>query len=252
MADDWTREFYETPLAASILTRDPVAIDSIADRLAHWLRLGPGGRVFDQCCGDGSISRALAGRGHPVHGVDISAPFVEAALNQARDARLDATYARGDACTWVTETLCDGGFNWGTGFGCSAHDSDNQAMLQAAADSLRPGARFVLDYYNVAGVLADFKPSFTYERTLSDKVVQIQRRSELDLPQGLLHQAWSCTQDGRRVEMPRTTTRLYLPKEVALMLEHAGFEVLECFGDHEGGRLALTGPRCLFVAQKQG
>ncbi len=252
MADDWTREFYETPLAASILTSDPEAIETITDRLAHWLGLASGHRVFDQCCGDGSISRALAVRGHPVHGVDISGPFIEHAIAEAQRARLDATYTRSDAGTWVTETLCDAGFNWGTGFGCSADDADNQSMLQAAADSLRPGARFVLDYYNVAGVLAAFRPLFSYQRTLEGQVVQVQRKSELDLGQGLLHQDWTFEDGSGIIDMPRTTTRLYLPREVATMLEWAGFEVLERFGDHEGGPLRLDGPRCLFVASKRG
>jgi len=251
MTDDWTRAFYETPIAAAILTRTPEQVLRVADQVSDWMQLRPGQAVFEQCCGSGDVALELLRRGHPVVGVDISGPFIDAARARTPPTA-PAVFERADARTWTSPEACDAGFNWGTGFGCSAQDEDNQAMLQAAADSLRGGAVFVLDYFNVSGVLAGFKPTFSYERDFEGRRVCVRRDSVLLLEQGLLHQQWFFEDSGRQTQMPRTTTRLYLPRTLSTMLSAAGFETEAFYGDYQGGDLTLQSPRCVVVARKKG
>ncbi|MGE0320742.1 MAG: class I SAM-dependent methyltransferase [Polyangiaceae bacterium] len=254
--DLWVRDFYQHPLTQAVLTQGE-ATARIASQLWAWLELAPGARVFDQCCGDGSLSLELARRGTCGYGVDISELFIGTARRMATEANLDVEFSAADASTWHSPQPCDAGFNWGTGFGCFLEDSQNQAMLAAAAASLKPGALFVLDYYNVAGVLASFKPEFSYtrqrgERDAADhREVQITRTSELDLRRGALHQIWRLQEAGHApTELPRTTTRLYLPRELCGMLEAAGFAPLTLFGSAEGEVLSLSSPRCLVLARR--
>ncbi|MCB9588372.1 MAG: class I SAM-dependent methyltransferase [Polyangiaceae bacterium] len=248
--DLWVRDFYQHPLTQAVLTQGE-ATTRIADRLWKWLELTPGALVFDQCCGDGSLSLELARRGTRGYGVDISQPFISAAAAAAREQALSVAFSAADASAWSTQEACDAGFNWGTGFGCFLEDSQNQAMLNAAASSLRSGALFLLDYYNVAGVLAGFKPEFSYTRQRDGRQVQITRTSELDLRRGALHQIWRLQEtDGAPTELPRTTTRLYLPRELCRMLEDAGFAPLRLFGSAEGEALSLASPRCLVLARR--
>lgn len=252
MSDDWTQAFYETPIAAAILTRSAPEVEKVADRVAAWLELGPGARVFEQCCGSGEVALALSRRGHDVVGVDISGPFIDAATRVAKQEGLQAQFARADASEWVSPRPCDAGFNWGTGFGCSAQDADNLGTLASACASLEPGAPFLLDYYNVAGVLAGFRESFEYTRDFEGRPVTVRRESELHLEAGLMKQQWWFIDGDQTVKMPKTTTRLYLPKELLAMLEAAGLHTERVWGDHEGGPLTLDSPRCVVLARKRG
>ncbi|WP_428264082.1 class I SAM-dependent methyltransferase [Haliangium sp.] len=249
--DGWTRAFYEHPLAVALL---PTA-DELTERVAcveRLLELAPGATVLDQCCGAGAMSLALAVRGHRVVGVDISRAFIARAQAEADSRALDACFTAADACAWrPPPATCDGGFNWGTGFGCFDSDDGNRAMLARASEALRPGARFALDYYNVAGVLAGFRDRFAYERPFEGRQVGIERDSELDLAAGALHQRWRLRDGDQVVEFPRTTTRLYLPHALAALLASVGLTVERFEGDYCGGSLALSSPRCVAVARKQ-
>jgi SAM-dependent methyltransferase len=251
-SDGWTRAFYEVPVATAILPATAAEIDERVACIERVLALRDGERqlLFDQCCGNGSLTLALARKGHAVVGVDISAAFIERARAEAAAHALDAAFACADATQWTAPAPCDAGFNWGTGFGCFADDASNRAMLERARDSLRPGARFAVDYYNVAGVLAGFRERFAYERELDGRSVRIERRSELDLARGLLHQDWSFHDRDRVTAMPRTTTRLYLPAELASMLAAAGFTVEGFLGGYDGRALALDAPRCIAIARR--
>jgi SAM-dependent methyltransferase len=248
--DDWTRAFYETPLALALLPARPAEIAERVACIERALELRGGERVLDQCCGAGSLALALARKGHAVAGVDISSAFIERARADAAAQALDAHFVCADATAWSAPVPCAAGFNWGTGFGCSGDDDFNRAMLARAAASLRPGARFALDYYNVAGVLAGFREHFAYERELDGRSMRVERRSTLDLARGLLHQDWSFHDRGQVTAMPRTTTRLYLPAELASLLAAAGFVIEGFLGGYDGRALALDAPRCIAIARK--
>lgn len=254
--DLWVRDFYQHPLTEAVLTQGE-ATRRVVDRLWSLLELSPGARVFDQCCGDGSLSLELARRGTTGYGVDISQPFIDRAKRGAADQEstrqaLKVEFEAADAASWKTPRECDAGFNWGTGFGCFLEDSKNQRMLECAAASLRSAALFVLDYYNVAGVLANYKPEFSYSRQRDGREVLITRRSQLDLQRGTLHQIWEFQEgDGPATELPRTTTRLYLPRELCGMLEAAGFGVVRLFGSADCEPLSLASPRCLVLARRR-
>jgi D-alanine-D-alanine ligase len=249
--DDWPRAFYELPLTAAILTQGPREVDQALGLLTRQLRLEPGQRVLDQCCGDGVLSLALAERGHVTEGVDVSRPYVARAREAAAARGLDCRFECADAARWTPSSPCDAGFNWGTGFGCFADDEQNLGLLRRAAESLVRGAWFLLDYYNPAGVLAGFKDTFSYQREHpAGGTVTIERRSELDLERGLLHQRWTLTHAEQVAEAPRTTTRLYLPADLRRLLEAAGFEEPAFLGDRDGGALTLHSPRCIVVARR--
>jgi SAM-dependent methyltransferase len=249
-SDGWTRAFYETPVAASLLPATQAELDLRVACIERALALRGGERLLDQCCGAGNIALALARKGHPVVGVDISRAFIDRAAADARASGLDAAFTCADATRWTAPEPCDAGFNWGTGFGCFADDGANRAMLAAACASLRPGAPFALDYYNVAGVLAGFRAEFAYERELDGRTVRVERRSRLDLARGLLHQDWSFHDGGQVTPMPRTTTRLYLPAELAAMLASVGFAVQGFLGGYDGRPLDLDTPRCIAIVRR--
>jgi SAM-dependent methyltransferase len=252
-AGPWWAELYDDAVADVFLRRgDGAEVTATADYLWRTLELAPGARVFDQCCGIGSLAAPLSQRGAFVIGVDQSAGYVARA--QAAAAGLPCHFVAGDAFRFVPEQPCDGGFNWGTGFGNAAEDERNVHMLQRAFAALRPGGRFVLDYQHIARVLLEFQPALV-QRGLAvgeegKTEVLILRESSLDLLRGVLVQRWTVLHpSGPRREV-RSEVRLYLPHELERLLHAAGFREVMFHGDLDGGPLHPRSPRCLAVARR--
>src|SRR5690606_25004233 len=94
--EDWVRAFYSHPSTFAVLTQGK-ATETIAERLWSLLELTAGARVFDQCCGSGSVALELARRGAPGVGVDISEPFISAGQAIAEAEQLPVELVAADA-----------------------------------------------------------------------------------------------------------------------------------------------------------
>lgn len=243
----WWEPFYDDLLAEMLLVRDG---DEITDTLAFLRRVGlrDGARVFDQCCGIGSLAIPLAAAGHPVVGVDQAAAYVERAR---RAAPPGASFHTGDAFRFVCDPPADFCINWWTSFGYAETDGENAAMLRRAFESLRPGGTFVLDTMNVANVLFDFRPTVVTERDTPLGRIRLVRESRLDLASGHLEKVWRYELPGREPVVHRSRVRLISPHRIAELLRGVGFGAVELFGGVDGRALDRESPRCIAVARRQ-
>ncbi|HEX6681439.1 MAG TPA: methyltransferase domain-containing protein [Candidatus Limnocylindrales bacterium] len=132
--------------------------DSIADWYAEHLRAGSamhefardvllaalpvdlrGRRVLDVGCGEGIITRALAGRGAEAVGIDPAERLIAHALASEDKSATGARYAVDDGCT--LSTIADGSADWVTA-GLSLNNvPDLAAAADAVARVLVPGGR---------------------------------------------------------------------------------------------------------------
>ena len=120
------------------------------------------------------------------------------------------------------------------------------ACYVAAFEALEPGGRFALDFLNVPGICAHFRP---HDIARKGDLLML-RDSRLDLAAGVLHKTWTfVAPDGRRVERP-STVRLYNPDRLAQLLADVGFARLELFGDVDGQQLTLASPRCIVIGTR--
>jgi SAM-dependent methyltransferase len=147
------------------------------DHVVAALGLGPGQRVLDVGCGPGRHAHELARRGLRVHGIDVSATFVELAQ---RDAPAGATFERLDARALpfrdefdAAICLCQGAFGLMTAGG------EDETVLRGISRALRPGGRLALTAFN-----AYFAVKYHADATFDADLGVAHERTEVRNPAG--------------------------------------------------------------------
>ena len=217
------------------------------------------GPLLELACGSGRLLVPLAREGYELTGVDSSASMLklaQAALEQAGVA------AR---CTLVQEHMSK--LRLGQKFrlafialGSFGHVCTRQEQRQtlvAVRDHLTTGGRFILDISN-----ADVR----YMEHLSGQMLHqgTWQREDGSLLSHFVSPASSLTKhllelthfyeehwQGEAVQRTVTSTHLYLfeRNEVELLLEEAGFEITDVYGDYELSPFEHDSPRMIFIAE---
>lgn len=185
------------------------------DSLIELLGVEPGMALLDVGCGPGRHSHEFARRGVRVTGVDISDRFIELATADAPDG---ATFQRADARNLGFEpvfdaaiSLCQGAFGLG-GPAVDANDPQllepDLAVLGGIRRALRPGGRFAISAFSAYFQLAN-----------------LEDRDSFDAASGVNHERTEIrSETGERAEADLWTT-CYTPRELRLLIEHAGLEI---------------------------
>lgn len=250
MTQAWWTALYDAHLADILLVRkDADELAATLGFLQRHLRLQHGQRVFDQCCGIGSLAIPLAAQGLCVSGCDLGQGYVARALGEgaALRARLDLHAA--DAFAFVPSAPCDAAFNWWTSFGYADTDEENIVMLRRAYESLKPGGTFALDFMNVPGVLRTFQPVVETSRETSQGLLRLTRLSTIDLVSMTMEKSWRYVlPSGERLTHP-SRVRLYTPRELGALSTRVGFVRVRFLGSLEDAPLTLESPRCIVLGE---
>ncbi len=249
---NWWQTFFDDDYAAYGLANDPPEIiERSVNLIIRALELRPGHTVFDQCCGIGRISIPLAQRGIQIIGVDLVESYVRTARQRATEANLPCEFHVGDACNFVSPRPCDAAINWFTSFGYTPDDEHNILTLRRVFESLKPGGRFLMDYLNVPGVMANFRASHVDRPTapaLANVIVIHETRP--DFLKGMIDSDWTFLYpDGRRITR-RVSTRAYMPHEIVSLLRRCGFEDIHLLGSADGEPFERTSRRCIVLATR--
>ena len=182
-ADAWTAAVRGGKISSRRAGTDAAIVEAVVSGLP------PAGRVLDVGCGEGWLARALAALGAVVHGVDASAPLVEAARTGDEADAGGAGRATFDVLDY--EAAAAGPDRLGgpydvAVFNFSLLDDRAAAPLRAAAAVLEQGGRVVVQTVHplVAGapyadgwreetfdgVEGDFEPMPWFFRTLGSWV----------------------------------------------------------------------------------
>ncbi len=248
----WWISFYEDAPVEHYLQRvDQDDLDATLDFLVRELGLQPGDRVFDQCCGTGSLAIPLAQRGYSLLGVDLCRKFIRLAHREATSKGISADFYTGDACAFSPAKPCAGAFNWYTSFGYYEDDAVNGRMIDCAFDALAPGGKFALEFSNMLKILGTFKEVMTYEVDSPSGKIKLERRCRFDMERRLMHQTWTWIfPDGKRSEQ-KSTVKMYTEDDLTRLFITAGFSEVKVYGGIDGTPVnSLESPRLIAVGTK--
>jgi len=226
--------------------RDEDEAERLVDTLEREVAPAPDAHILDIGCGRGRHARALARRGYRVTGLDLSEDAVAAARSQAAAEGLDAraSFQVGDMRRPVCDGCADGAVNLFTSFGYFETDADNEQALAAIASALRPGGWFLQDFLNAPQVAESLGPS-EYETEDGHTIHQ-----DRWIEDGRVNKQITVRHDGQ-TEIFQESVRLFTLADFREMYSRVGLELIEVFGDYEGGDYAPDdSPRLLLHTRK--
>ncbi len=249
---NWCEEFFDDFFADHHLVRNDGK--ELADTLSFFTRklhLRPGFKIFDQCCGVGNLSIALAGAGYVAYGMDLIPSYIARARGEAQSAGVACHFDIGDAHEYVTPERCDAAINWWTSFGYTPDDKQNIKMLQRVSESLKSGAWFALDYMNAPQRLAAFGGKDISRSRLDKDNYTIIWESRLDRPNNMIVKTWHYKDaSGKKIEKQGGGAKLYTRDKLEEMFTACGFDNIAFYGSVGGEDLTDSSPRCITVARK--
>lgn len=208
--------------------------------------LEPGARILDLCCGHGRHSVELARRGYRVAGLDISDGSLELARAAADSAGVAVQFIQGDMRHIPYQGQFDLVINLFTAFGYLESEAEDFKVLQAVADALKPGGRFLLDAINHAWLMRHFEPKGW--RSLENGMILLEDR-EFDLRTGRSIATWTTIYpDGHRHAQSHSL-RVYTLVEFEARLAAAGLALQQVWGNFEGEPYGIDSTRLILLAE---
>lgn len=228
----------------------PEVTESEVEFIEQALALDDGpGRLLDVPCGDARHAVALAKLGHQITAVDRAPDNEARARELAAAAGVNIDFVLADMRKLPQRARFDGAYCWGNSFGYFPR-AETRLFTASVAQSLAPGARFLLDTATCAESL----------------LVELERRSWTQVDDELVL-LLECEYDARASRLDTTYTSVlrdqvvdrrtahhyvFTSAEIVDMLEAADFEVIELFGDLALSPFELGSERLLVVAQRKG
>ncbi len=143
----WYKEWFNSSFYHKLyFERDEMEANSFINKLVTHLHAPIGSRMLDVACGRGRHSKALAGLGFNVTGIDLS-PDNIAFARQFENDHLD--FFIHDMRLPFYTNYFDYAFNFFTSFGYFKTRREHDDAIRTISRSLKPGGFFVLDFLNV-------------------------------------------------------------------------------------------------------
>jgi SAM-dependent methyltransferase len=143
---EWFAGWFDSPYYHLLYNhRDYTEADRFIGNLCRHLELPPGARIWDLACGKGRHSMALSARGYRVTGTDLSKNSISEANSKANG---QAEFFVHDMREAFRENHFDAVMNLFTSIGYFDDFNDNFLVFKNVATALRPGGRFVVDFFN--------------------------------------------------------------------------------------------------------
>jgi 2-polyprenyl-3-methyl-5-hydroxy-6-metoxy-1,4-benzoquinol methylase len=202
-----------------------------------------GSSFIDVGCGPGRHSLELARRGMRVHGIDVSQDFIDIAKRQASEEVLThAEFTRLDARTLSDDSSLHANFDFAIclcqgAFGLMVDDRQDVQILQGIRKCLKPDGVIVLSAFN-----AYFS-------------VKHHGEAKFDALTGVSHETTDIRNDQGEVKSVDLWTGCYTPRELRLVFDLAGFDLVSMSsvepGHYSAAECSTELPEFLVIAKSR-
>ena len=217
-----------------------------ADFIEKNLQLAAGAKVLDVPCGNGRLSLALARRGFQLTGVDIAREFIDEATLKSSVDDVPVDWYERDMRNLTWTAGFDGAFCFGNSFGY-LDDEANEEFLNSLSQTLKPGARFILDAPATAEcILPNFQANHSIE--LGGIAVVIEHRYDHETAR--MFNDFTFTRNGIEDRRP-SSQRIYTYRELAELLRGAKLEPVLAYSSLAQEPFKFGDQRLLLVCERR-
>lgn len=218
-------------------------VDFVIDKLA----LEPGAKVLDLCCGQGRHLIDLARRGYDVVGLDLSEYMLGECKSAAAAEGISPVLVQADMREIGYTAEFDAVINMFSSFGYLDTTDEDQKVLNAASLALKGGGLLLLDMQNRDSLMNVFRPIEWHENLHGDLILS---ERDFDSLTGRVNsREVTIHSDGRRSERSYSL-RLYTFNELDSMLQQAGLNIQQAYGDFDSSPFNRQSRRMILIAGK--
>jgi ubiquinone/menaquinone biosynthesis C-methylase UbiE len=246
---EWFREFYVEELSELVGFPSPELTQQQVSFVLNALKLPADAKILDLCCGYGRMTHRLAqNKNYEITGFDLSEDFLEIA--RAEFSATNITYVQGDMRQLPFKNKFDAVVNLFTSFGYFETDEENERILTQTNQALKKGGLFFLDYENKFNFVLNevMKKKRSWYNTKQHQLYLIENDYDFLKEREIV--TFRQYKDGSIVREYCYNIRLFSFPELEKMLEKNGFEILEVWGDFEGGPLTVESKRVITLSKK--
>jgi cyclopropane fatty-acyl-phospholipid synthase-like methyltransferase len=217
-----------------------------ADFIQKQLQLSARSRVLDVPCGNGRLSIELARRGFQLTGVDFAGEFIDEAKLKSSAGGVVVDFHERDMrdLTWIGEF--DGAFCFGNSFGY-LNDDENADFLQTLSQTLKPGARFILDAPAIAECLL---PNLQPQRSITVAGISVSIENRYDENESRIFTDFTFMRNGE-TDKRQSSQRIYTYQELSELLSLAELQTEVEFSSLAEQPFELGSRRLLLICKKR-
>lgn len=239
--DEWFGQWFDSPYYHLLyFHRDEADARDFIDVLISYLQLPVSSHVLDLACGRGRHAIYMNQQGYRVTGLDLSTQSIALAKRHENERLFFATHDMRQPLPQTYDLI----LNLFTSFGYFDTDKEHLAALNNIHSGLRDGGTFVLDFMNAPRVMETLVAHNRCE--IEGVVFEMSRRIDGSHIIKDIH-----IHDGRKKLTFHENVRAFTPESLQSMLESAGFQVIDLWGDYTLNPFdPRHSERIIFSAQK--
>lgn len=209
--------------------------------------------ILDVACGEGTFAAAMAARGYPVTGVDVSGRMLAYAREKVSRSGSSVNFVRGDMRALDFNETFDLATCWFDSLNYVVDPDDLRRTLEGVHRALRQDGLFIFDMNTIYGLAVNWREYPVWIQHDEDNMFEV-HRAEYDFEANIaVMRITGFVKDGaawRRIDEEHRE-RAYSQVEVRKHLARAGFQVLACWGSFSDmSEAAPESGRVWYVAKK--